>query len=280
LKSRPFKAVFRKEKIMKRFVLVALVACLAAAPFGRADEWSKTYTLTGKPDLRVETSDANIRVDTWDQKTIEARVVSEHYKIGGRGLRIEEHQSGDSVQLEIHFPHDVHIISFNVHSYRVDVEIHMPREGRVDLRSGDGSIRLANFKGEMDLQTGDGHQDIDSVDGALRARAGDGRITAGGRFDILELRTGDGRIEARAASGSTVSSSWTLHTGDGSITLQLPANFAADLELRTSDGPITADIPVAVDGRLSEKNIHGKINGGGNLITVRTGGGSIRLQKS
>ena len=265
---------------MKRFALVALGVCLAVATLARADEWSKTYTITGKPELRVETSDANIHVDTWDQKTIEARVTSEHYKIGEHGLKIEEHQSGDSVEIQIHFPHEVHIINFNFHGYEVNVEIHMPREGRVNLHTGDGAIRLANLKGEMDLQTGDGHQDIDSVDGTLRARAGDGHITAAGRFDALELTTGDGRIEARALSGSTVASSWTLHTGDGSVTLELPSNFAADVDLHTGDGHIEADIPVAVEGRLGEKNIHGKINGGGNLITVHTGDGSIRLQKS
>jgi DUF4097 and DUF4098 domain-containing protein YvlB len=265
---------------MKRFAFVALGICLAAAPFARADEWSKTYAITGKPDLRVETSDANIHVDTWDQKTIEARVTSEHYKIGEHGLRIEQHQSGDSVELEIHFPHEVHIMNFNMHGYRVEVEIHMPREGRVNLHTGDGSIRLANFKGEMELQTGDGHQDIDSVDGTLRARAGDGHITAAGRFDSLELTTGDGRIEVRALSGSTIASSWSLHAGDGSITLDLPSTFAADVDLDTSDGHIEADIPVAVEGRLGEKNIRGKINGGGKLLTVHTGDGSIRLQRS
>ena len=265
---------------MKRFALVALGLCLAGAAYARADEWSKTYAITGKPDLRVETSDANIHVDTWDQKTIEARVTSEHYKIGEHGLKIEEHQSGDSVEIQIHFPHDVHIINFNFHGYRVDVEIHMPREGRVNLHTGDGAIRLANFKGDMDLQSGDGHQDIDAVDGTLRSRTGDGRITATGRFDVLELSTGDGRIDARALSGSAVTSNWNLHTGDGSVTLEVPANFAADVDLHTSDGHIEADLPVSVEGRLSEKNIHGKINGGGNLVTVHTGDGSIRLQKS
>jgi DUF4097 and DUF4098 domain-containing protein YvlB len=263
---------------MQRSTLFLLGMCLVAASFARADEWSKTYTITGKPDLRVETSDANIHVDTWDQKTIEARVTSEHYKIGERGLRIEEHQTGDSVSLEVRFP-SVHI-SFGVRSTRVDVEIHMPREGRINLHTGDGSIRLANFKGEMDLQTSDGHQDIDSVDGTLRARAGDGHITAAGRFDVLELGTGDGRIEARALSGSAMTSSWSLHAGDGSVTLELPANFAADVDLHTGDGHIEADIPVAVEGRLSEKSIHGKINGGGSLLTIHTGDGSIRLQKS
>jgi DUF4097 and DUF4098 domain-containing protein YvlB len=264
---------------MKRFALIALAFCLAAASFAGADEWSKTYTITGKPDLRVETSDANIHVDTWDQPTIEARVTSDRYKIGERGLKIEEHQSGDSVDIQVHFPHDVHIVTFNFHS-RVEVEIHMPREGKLNLHTGDGFIRLSNFKGDMDLQTGDGNQDIDSVDGTLRARSGDGHVTAAGRFDVLELTTGDGRIEARALSGSAVTSGWTLHTGDGSVTLELPANFAADVDLHTGDGHIQADIPVAVEGRLGDKNIHGKINGGGNLITVHTGDGSILLQKS
>src|ERR1700722_17289344 len=264
---------------MNRLALFALAVGLAGVPPPRADGWNETYAITGRPDLRVETSDADIHVDTWDQKTIEARVTSEHYKIGGRGLKIEEHQSGDSVELKIHFPHDIHIISFNMHGYRVDVEIHMPREGRVNLHAGDGAIRLANFKGEMELETGDGHQDVESVDGTLRARAGDGRIAAAGRFDVLELGTGDGRIEARALAGSTIASSWTLHTGDGSVTLELPGTFAADVDLHTSDGHIEADIPVAVEGRLGQKNLHGKINGGGNLITVHTGDGSIRLQK-
>jgi hypothetical protein len=265
---------------MQRFVLVLIGVCLAVAPSACADEWSKTYTISGKPDLRVETSDANIHVDTWDQNTIEARVTSEKYKIGEHGLKIEEHQSGDSVELTVRFPRDVHMFSFNVRSYRVDVEIHMPREGRLSLHTGDGSIALAHFKGEMELQTGDGHQEIDSVDGTLRARAGDGHITAAGRFDMLELGTGDGRIEARALPGSTMTSSWTVRTGDGSVNLKLPANFAADVDLHTSDGHVTVDMPVAVEGRLGNKNIHGKINGGGNLLTVRTGDGSIQLEKS
>lgn len=72
---------------MQRFALVIFGICLAFAPFAGADEWSKTYTLTGKPDLRVETSDANIRVDTWDQNTIEARVTTSRYKIGENGIK-------------------------------------------------------------------------------------------------------------------------------------------------------------------------------------------------
>jgi hypothetical protein len=267
---------------MKRgWIAIAIFGlCLAIVSAAHADQWSNTYMIAGTPDLRVQTSDANIRVDTWDQNTIEAHVTTEHYKIGEHGIQIIEQQSGDSVQLEVRYPHDVHIVQFGWRSNKVEIEIHMPRQGRVNLHTGDGSIKLINFKGDMELRSGDGHQDIDSVDGNLRATAGDGHIRVGGRFDGLELTTGDGRIAARALPGSTVGSSWTLHSGDGSVTLQLPEAFAADVDLHTGDGHINLDLPVSVEGRLGHNNIHGKLNGGGNLLTVHTGDGSINLEKS
>ncbi len=266
---------------MQRIGFALLSLCLASASFAHADEWSKSYSITGKPDLRVDTSDANIRIVTWDRNTIEARVTTNHYKIGDRGIRIEEHQSGDSVAIEVHYPHMTFVLfNFDGRNSRVEIEIHMPREGQMSLRTGDGHIQVSNFKGDMRLESGDGHQDLDAVEGTLRARAGDGHITAAGRFDLLELHTGDGKIEARALPGSTPASGWDLHAGDGSITLQLPDSFPADVELHTGDGHITVDMPLSVEGRLGTKDIHGKLNGGGKLLTVHTGDGSIHLQRS
>lgn len=265
---------------MNRITFAIVGLFLALAPMVRAEQWSKTYTLTGKPDLRVETSDANIRVDTWDQSTIAATVTAEGWKIGEGGVKVLEHQAGDSVELEVRLPHQVCIVCVHTRSHRVDVEIHMPREGRVNLRTGDGSIRLSTFKGAMEIQSADGDQEIDAVDGVLKARVGDGHLKATGRFDGLELNSGDGRIEAQALAGSTVGSGWDLHTGDGAVTLQLPDAFAADLDLHTGDGHITLDMPVSVEGRLGPNNIRGKLNGGGNMLTIHTGDGSIRLAKS
>ena len=80
---------------MRSRILVLAGLMFAVLPFARADEWSKSYTVTGKPDLRVETADASIRVDTWDQNTIDVRVTTERYKIG-ENIKIIEHQNGDS----------------------------------------------------------------------------------------------------------------------------------------------------------------------------------------
>ena len=83
--------------------------------------------VSGTPDLRVETSDANIRVTTWDQHTIEAKVVTSRYKIGEDGIRIEEHQTGNSVEIEVKFPHHNFGMEWGLIAWKSQLQ--MPREG-------------------------------------------------------------------------------------------------------------------------------------------------------
>lgn len=259
-------------------VLISIVFGAATIP-AHADDWSKTYTLTGHPDLRVETSDANIHISTWDQNSIDAKVTTKGYKIGEGGIKIEEHQSGDMVQIEVRYPHHGLEIGWSGMNRRVDIEIRMPREGRMDLHTTDGKIEVGNFKGEMQLRSGDGSEEIDNVDGKLHATTGDGHIRASGRFDELELHTGDGHVDAQAAQGSALASGWRLESGDGTVTLEVPENLAADVDLHTGDGHIDLDIPVTTEGKVSQNEVRGKLNGGGKLLVIHTGDGSIRLRK-
>lgn len=264
------------KSLVVRASLAILASTMAVLPV-RAEEWSKTYNISGRPDLRVETSDANIRVTTWDQNTIEAKVITSHYKIGEGGIRVEERQTGDSVEIDVHYPHHDFVVGWS--SHRVDIIIQMPREGRVNLRTGDGKIEVAGLKGDMDLHTGDGSINLDGVDGKLHATTGDGHIEANGRFDELGLKTGDGHVDVRAKNGSSLAAGWRLETGDGSVSLEVPGDLAADVDLHTSDGHIDLDMPVQAEGRIRQNEIRGKLNGGGSLLTIRTGDGSIHLRK-
>src|ERR1700684_1190522 len=116
-----------KLNAMQPLSLVVVIPIIFAVLPAHADEWSKTYKLSGKPDLRIETSDADIRVTTWDQNTIEAKVITNHYKIGEDGIRVEEHQAGNAVEIDVHYPH--HDFNIEWTSHRVDIVIQMPREG-------------------------------------------------------------------------------------------------------------------------------------------------------
>jgi DUF4097 and DUF4098 domain-containing protein YvlB len=293
-----------------------LTFCVMLASFlpsASTDEWTKTYNLEGKPRLRVGTSDANIRVTAGEGNTVSARVTTEGWKIGGDGINIVEHQAGDSIDIEIRFPRRA--FQMNWGNRRVDIEIKVPREadldlytgdGNVDLegvrgtiavRSGDGKLNLSdlqgtlqantgdgdidmrNVRGELTLHTGDGRIEATGIDGLLRAETGDGRISVNGRFDGLDVRTGDGGIQASALAGSKLNADWVLRTGDGDLTMRVQATIDAEVELQTSDGHIDLDLPVTIMGRAGKREIRGRINGGGKLLSLKTGDGSIRLEK-
>jgi hypothetical protein len=42
---------------------------------------------------------------------------------------------------------------------------------------------------------------------------------------------------------------------------------------------VTVDLPVTVTGTQRESTVRGKMNGGGETLTVESGDGSIRLQR-
>lgn len=266
------------HKTLQRVLFVISLCAMATLP-AAADEWSKTYNLTGNPKLQVETSDANIRVSTWDQNKIEAKVITTRYKIGEDGIRIEERQNGDDVEINVRFPHHDFEIMHVEWNHRVDIIIQMPREGKLNLHTGDGKIDVAGLKGELDLHSGDGSETLDGIDGKLRASTGDGHIHASGRFDQLELKTGDGHLDVRAAQGSSLSDGWRLETGDGNVSLEVAGDLAADVDLHTNDGHIDLDMPVTTAGTMRAGQVRGKLNGGGSPLTIRTGDGSIHLRK-
>jgi hypothetical protein len=77
-----------------------------------------------------------------------------------------------------------------------------------------------------------------------------------------------------------MSTPWNVRTGDGSVDLTVPADLQANIDASTGDGHISLGIAVTVEGTFSNSQIHGKMNGGGQPLTIHSGDGSIRLNKS
>jgi len=262
---------------MSRTLLQLVVAAACVSTAALADDWSKRFTVSGKPELRVDANDGSVRVRTWDRNEIDAKVTTVGWRIASSEVQIIDRQVGNRVELEVRIPHRPFSAMFGHRSIRVEIQV--PRELRSDIRTGDGSITVESLRGETRLNTGDGRIDADSVDGKLEASTGDGKIRVRGRFDQLSLHTGDGSIEAEIASGSKMTSEWTVRTGDGHVTLRLPPNFSAELDVHTGDGHIDSDLPVTVSGARRDHELRGRLNAGGPLFTVRTNDGSIRLER-
>jgi Putative adhesin len=287
------------KALQRRIAALALAA--SALAFGlatntRADELTKTYTVSGRPRVHVETDDGSVRISTGDIKQVEIRVDYSGYKLD-HDLQVSTSQSGDSIDVQAK-THGGSFFSWGGHHTSLRVEIHMPREADLTVRSGDGSIEVDSVSGNIDLtagdgsitayslkgntrfHTGDGHIEARGLDGQVDASSGDGHVSVEGRFDNLKIRTGDGSVTARANPGSKLNGGWTINTGDGSVDLEIPGDLQANIEASTQDGHISLGLPITVEGTFSSSRIQGKLNGGGQTLTIRTGDGSIHLNKT
>jgi DUF4097 and DUF4098 domain-containing protein YvlB len=251
-----------------------LLASLAAWQSANAEEWQKHWNVSGKPELHVSAGDASVIVEPGGNDSIDATVTTRGWSIGDSGVRITEHQNGNRVDLDIKLP-QTHFSWGGNRSIRV--EVHVPRALMAEIHTGDGSIQLHDLAGSIRADTGDGSIDAQQLDGALDAHTGDGSVHVSGRFDNLQLHTQDGSVQLTVMKGSRVNADWRVQTGDGSVQLRLPQELNANLELHTGDGHIHMDLPLTVTSVKSEHGVQGKLNGGGALLLVRTGDGSISI---
>jgi Putative adhesin len=285
----------RRIRRLATSAAIAFLASSFAAGSAHAEEWTKSYTVSGRARVHVDSNDGSVRVTTGDSKQVEFRVIYNGYTVD-KNLVITSNQNGDQVEVSARVRNGFSFGWGNHHSVRI--EVHMPRNadlnvdtgdgsvesdaitGNLDIHTGDGHIRVDGAKGEIRLRTGDGSIEGRELDGQLEATSGDGHITVEGRFDALNIKTGDGSVTARANPGSKLANGWNVHTGDGSVTMSLPGDLQANIDASTNDGRISLGIPVTVEGTFSTSQIHGKMNGGGAPLTIHTGDGSIHLSKT
>jgi DUF4097 and DUF4098 domain-containing protein YvlB len=183
--------------------------------------------------------------------------------------------------------------------------------GPADATSGSGSLRLSNIGGEVHARTGSGDIVLKSIQGAARTSSGSGSIHAlgiaggltasTGSGDVrleqtaagdVEIGTGSGSVEIHGAKGSvhinTGSGSieaegepageWKLRTGSGDVTVTLPKQASFDVAAHTSSGSINTEHEMTVQGSITPRELHGKVNGGGVLVDLSTSSGTIHIK--
>jgi DUF4097 and DUF4098 domain-containing protein YvlB len=285
---------------------VASAAVLAAAcdvsvdaqGFTTRDE--KTFTVSGTPDVTLATFDGAIEIRSWDQPEVKVEIERRaQTREEAESIEIKAEQNGTHVTVEVRQPsqHE-HRIGFGFHVSRSarliatvprrsnvlarsgDGAIHAERiEGRVELRTADGKVTADELKGQLRIHTSDGNVTLTNVDGAIDLDTADGSITLDGRLTAVRVKSGDGRIAVRAANGSAMTGDWDISTSDGSIDVDLPGSFNADIDAHTSDGSIDiSGLTLATSGEIRRDTVRGTLGRGGARVRLRSGDGSIRLR--
>jgi len=274
----------------------------------------KSFKVGGLAELALDTFDGAIELHSWDRSEIEVEIekrAMEQSLIDE--MKVDAQQDGDKISVKVtgpaRMPHrgmtiGVHIsptarmrvavprnINLNVLSGDGSIKIEAV-EGRIVLHTNDGSVTGARLGGDIQIRSGDGTIRLTDTTGKLDLETTDGSIGVEARPTVLRARTGDGSIRATIQADAAMTDNWDLTTSDGNVTVTLPGAFNTDLDAETSDGVVRANHPLLSpddndrhDGesrderREHRRSLRTKMGDGGKTFRIRTGDGTIRIER-
>jgi DUF4097 and DUF4098 domain-containing protein YvlB len=268
---------------------------------------TRTFKVTGQPDVVLQTFDGSIEVHSWDRDEIEVEIERRAMEQDMLDeIKISTEQQGDRIIVKVTGPENGRFRGITVGTHispTARLRVALPRMSNLQASSGDGTIAVEDVSGKIGLDTEDGSIRAARLSGEIRVRSGDGTIRmekVEGRLDLettdgaIELdakpttlrgRTGDGAIRLHVAPDTTMAEDWELTTGDGSITLTLPAGFNAELDAESGDGSVRSTHPgirtetrTGSDREERRRSLRTTIGSGGKMLRVRTSDGTVRIE--
>jgi DUF4097 and DUF4098 domain-containing protein YvlB len=144
--------------------------------------------------------------------------------------------------------------------WSVSFEVYVPRRSDLELETHNGGIRVADVEGSIRF---------DAVNGGVRLANLAGSV----RGD-----TQNGSVSVSLAGERWRGEGLDVRTQNGSVGVDVPARYNAELETGTVNGRFDLDFPVTVSGRLG-RTISTRLGDGGPRVRVTTTNGSVRLRR-
>ena len=146
-------------------------------------------------------------------------------------------------------------------NWSVSYEVWVPRKINLDAEAENGAVSVEGVEGRMSLHTVNGSMRLRDVAGDVRAETTNGSASA-------------------YLSGTTWrGTGLDLETTNGTVTLEMPRNFNADLETGTVNGGFNIDFPITVQGYVGRR-ISTKLGNGGPRIRAVTTNGGVRIRST
>lgn len=148
------------------------------------------------------------------------------------------------------------------HYWGLSYEVWAPNASNLTLNAHNGSISVESIRGQIEFHTSNGSVRLNEVGGNVEGATTNGSIT-------VDL----------AGTGWT-GSGLHVQTTNGSVRLNLPVNFSAQVQASTVNGRVHSDFPVTVTGDIGRsRNLSFQIGTGGPTIELKTVNGSVSIGK-
>lgn len=142
----------------------------------------------------------------------------------------------------------------------IDLRVAVPGNLQVSANSISGDVSVDGAQGDVRAHTVSGDVKLQH----LRASSLTANSVSGDVEAQLDALTGRGDLAFRSVSGD--------------VTLEVPHNFDADLQLSTVSGDLSSDFPVTLNGGFGRRRIDARIGNGGRRLDISTVSGDVRIR--
>jgi Toastrack DUF4097 len=148
--------------------------------------------------------------------------------------------------------------------------------GALRLDSSGGGVRGESIEGPVQADTSGGSLTLEAVAGDVTATSSGGGVRIAGARGHVKAGSSGGPVEVDFAAGNAKGGD--VDSSGGGVTVAVDPAAALDVDASSSGGSVRCDLPVTVQGTVSRDSLHGKLNGGGALLRLRSSGGGIAIQ--
>lgn len=249
--------------------------------------------------LRAVSAGGNIRTGDINSKTV-VETMGGNIKLGNIGGPLQAETAGGDIRVgAVRGSARLETSGGTILAGRV--------EGDVQATTAGGDIRIAGAAGNVVAQTAGGRIVLGEVGGRVQAETAGGSIrvleavgvveaqTAGGEIELQRIRDGvraataAGNIVAHILSEHQLAAESLLTTSFGDVVVYIPPEMAVTIDavIEMAVGhKIQTEFPLTIEGASTEYfpvanrvRGFGELNGGGEVLKIRTVGGTIAIRK-
>ena len=259
-------------------VLVSLAPTAARASNSKG-KFERTLEVGGPVEVDVQTAAGNISVRMVTGSSVR---VSGEVRVKTGLLQSDPVSERKLQQIVSHPPIERHGNSITIGRLRdsdlrrdtfISYEIEVPPDTRLRSNTGLGDLRVEGLHGVVNADTGAGKVTISGITGDVHANTGLGDVTIREVTGTLRADSAAGNVSAEGEPRAT----WRLATVLGDVRVRLLGQTGVDLHAETGLGEIFTAFPFPVEGAISHE-LRGKLRGGGHLVELKSGAGSIRIE--
>jgi len=247
-------------------IIVGLTASAFADPVG--EELSLNLKTTGIETVRIKCGAGYLKVtgvEGLDQIEVKAMLVvkgideDELAEFKEDYVRLSLEKSGSRAILTSDVKSNFSVSSiFKNKSARIDLDVRTPKNMKLEIDDGSGSIEINDMNGDIDLEDGSGSTTIENIKGNLAVEDGSGSITLENISGNVKINDGSGSIDIKEVGGD-------LKVDDGSGSMDI-YDIKGSVVVDDGSGSINIDgvekdvyIKNAGSGGLSIDNVKGNV---------------------